>query len=67
MNRSTIPVFLQDQHAWTLWVFRIIFYNDGICDPLYDISHKNLICGQFIITMIGYSDLSAFDQNSEHE
>ena len=43
MNRFAIPILLQDQYTWALWVIRIIFYYDAACNSFNDIFHKNLI------------------------
>lgn len=62
MNGSAIPIFLQDQYARTLWIIRIIFHNYGFCDSLDNISDKNLVCGQFVISVIGNPYLTALEQ-----
>ena len=62
MNPLAVPILLQRQYTWTLRILRIVLHDDGVCYSLDDVSHKNVICRQFIIAMVRYSDFSAIDQ-----
>jgi hypothetical protein len=52
MDGMAMGIPLQDQNAWSLVIRRVVLYHHSICHSCNDISHKDIILGQLIITMV---------------
>ena len=61
MDRLTLPISLQHQHTRTFGIGRVIFNHYRVRDSRQDILDKNVIGCQFVVAVIGDTDLSASD------
>jgi hypothetical protein len=52
MDRSALPILLQNEHARPLIVLRVIFDNDSFSNPLYGIPEQNTIMHHLIVSMV---------------
>jgi len=52
MDGIALVIPLQDKNAWSLVILRVVLYYHSICHSCNDISHKDIILSQLIVTMI---------------
>ena len=58
MYESIPRITLPDQYAWTLRIVRIVFDNNGVPDPSYQLPCKEAVGCRFIVPVSRHSDLA---------
>jgi len=52
MDGMALAVPLQDKDTWSFVILGVVLYHHSICHSCKNITHKDIILGQLIITMI---------------
>jgi len=59
-----VSISFQDQNTRSLGVVRIVFDNDCPGQTVDDVANKDPVCGEFLITVIGHTNLAACHQRT---
>ena len=65
MNRLTISIPLQDQHAPSFRVVGIVFDDDCSCQTLDDVADQDTVRSKFLITVIGHTNIAASHERAD--
>ena len=58
MNRLAVSILFQDQNTGPFRVARIVLDDDGCGKTIDDVANKDMVCGEFLITVIGHTDVA---------
>ncbi len=59
MDRPAFRIVLEHQHAWPLWIIRIILDDDRVLQSRHGVAHADVVSGKFLVAMQRDANLSA--------
>jgi hypothetical protein len=65
VNRLAIAIPLQNEHAWPLWVFRVVLNHNGGCQPIDGITHADRVRGKLLVAVKRDADFASQDERSD--
>ena len=64
MNRLPVSIVFQNENTRPLRVVGIVFDNDRLGQTVDDVTNEDTVCGEFVITVLGYANGAASHQRA---